>query len=339
MNKKIIAIAIAAAMTAPVAMADTSVYGRAQLEMGNYSKDGASSTTNMVDNKNTRFGIKFSEDLGNGMKAIGAFEFGLNLLDAAKKDDASDTKHGSGIYARNSAMGLSGSFGKVMFGTVKQPYKYSGGVTYDAFVATAAEARSGNGGMIKTHFGQGGYFANAVSWQKKFNNVKVWLATSLDEGADVNNVYVGRDGDVMASVVVGLGKGTEVGVAMAKDDVAGGATTGTAGEENTKIFGKWTSGPHKVVAQLESQDVAAADGDSKVTFVGYTFKMGKNSFVAQVGTTDSDTDTKDQAYTAIGAFHNLSKKTRAFVAFRTTDTDNGDAGDSDATTIGLDVKF
>ena len=332
MNKKIIAIAIASAMAAPVAMADTSVYGRAQIELGDFGAGTAASKTTLKDNKNTRFGIKFSEDLGNGMKALGQFEFGLDLLDGQVKTNK------SGIYARNSAVGLSGSFGKVMMGTVKQPYKYSGGVMYDAFVATGAEARSNNGGMLSTHFAHGGYFANAISWQKKFNNVKVWLATSLDEGADVGNTYVGRDGDVMASVVVGIGKSAEVGVAVASDDITGGATVGAAGEENTKIFGKWSSGAHKVVAQVEAMDKPGTASDVDVMFLGYTMKMGKNSFVVQVGNTDATGTANDVDYTAIGMFHNLSKKTRVFAAIRDTDSKTN-ANDEEATTIGLDVKF
>ena len=101
--------------------------------------------------------------------------------------------------------------------------------------------------MIGTQFGQNGYFANSISYKGKFGKVRVWLATSVDQNADSGNKYVGSDGDVNASVVVGLSKGAEVGVAMANDKYASGATTGASGEKNTKIFGKYTFGASTVL--------------------------------------------------------------------------------------------
>jgi predicted porin len=115
MNKKIIALAVGAALSAPmIASADTSVYGRAQLELADRSSNGNAGAMALEDNKNTRFGIKFSEDLGGGMKAVGQFEFGMNFLDAPLIDGSPSSKAGTGIYARNSAVGLSGDFGKVI---------------------------------------------------------------------------------------------------------------------------------------------------------------------------------------------------------------------------------
>lgn len=363
MNKKLLAAAVAAGLAAPMAAnAGVTVYGLAQLELQSVEVNGGDSETTLAENKNARIGVKWEEDLGGGLTAIGEMEFGPKYLDAAIKEDCSVTTTttttdttapaytststcsntgNSGLYARQANMGLKGGFGEVRFGTVYQPYKYSGGVKYDAFVATVAEARGGNGGMIKTHFGQGGYFANAISWKKKFDNVTVWLATSLDEGADAGNSYVGRDGDIMASVTVGLGKGAEVGVAMASDDIGGGATSGTAGEENTKIFGKYTMGAHQIMAQFEQRDVVAANSDEDYIFLAYRFTMGKNMFVAQLGETDRDgpTSAGDVDYMALGVFHNFSKKTSAFLAYLDKDAAGGNAGDKSGFSLGLRTKF
>jgi len=337
MNKKLIAAAIAAGIAAPmVANAGVTVYGVAQLELTNAKLEGSSpsSTTALTDSKNSRFGIKWSEDLGGGLSAIGQMEYAPNLFDGASKAN-------SAPYARLANMGLKGSFGEVRFGTNKQPYKYSGGVKYDAFVATAAEARSGNGGMLASSFGQNGYFANSISYKGKFNNVQVWVATSVDQNADSGNKYSGSDGDLMASVVVGLAKGAEVGVAMANDKYASGATSGAAGAKNTKIFGKYTFGASQILAQYETSDVTTTNGDSKVMFLGYRFNMGSNIFAAQFGKTDTDQTNNggDLAYMAVGAIHKLSKKTRAFVAYRKTDDKSTANADVTAITLGMTTKF
>jgi predicted porin len=352
MNKKLIAAAVAAGLAAPMmAHADVTVYGLAQLELANVDPGVGDSATVVADSKNSRIGVKWSEDLGQGLKAIGEFEWGPDALGAATSTDSCSTTatvgtttvagtckvtDKDGIYARQAWLGLKGGWGEFQVGTVLQPYKYSGGVKYDAFVATGAEARSGNGGMLGTHFGQNGYFAQALAYKNKFGNVQFWIAYSPAEVSDANHVYKGSKGDLNASVVVGLGAG-EVGVAYAKDNYKTG-TTGTEGEKNTKIFGKYSFGNSTVLAQYEQSDVVAAGGDLKIAFLAYRLKMGKNMLAVQLGQTDIDTG-NDTKYVALGVRHSFSKKTSAFLAYRNTDEDNGDANDVKVITLGLTEKF
>ncbi len=333
MNKKLIALAVAASVAAPiVASADVSVYGVAQMEL--YSKKlGSTTTTNMGDDYGqSRVGVKWSEDLGGGLAAVGLIELGPN---AYKGSTANNT---TGLYTRNAHLGLKGSFGQVVFGTTLQPYKYAGGVKYDAFVATAAQAR-GTGGMLGTAFGQNGYFGNSIAYTGKFGNTKVAVSTSLAENTEAAQ-YRGHKGDLMAAVTVGLGKGAEVGVAYANDKYnAVSATSGTSGQTNSKVFGKYTMGPHQILAQYENHTGNGAGADSKVMFLGYRFTMGMNKFVVQLGNTDvKGGSTADVKYAAIGAIHNMSKKTSAFVAYRKTDK-NGSTNDETITTVGMKTKF
>ncbi|MEJ2399405.1 MAG: porin, partial [Gammaproteobacteria bacterium] len=259
MNKKLIAAAVVAGLAAPMAaQADVTVYGIGQLELANIDNGNGSQTT-IADSKATRLGVKWSEDLGGGLKALGEFEYASPIEDNT----------GNALAGRQAYLGLKGGFGTVEIGTVLQPYKYSGGVKYDAFVTTVAEARSGHGGMIKSWFGQGGYFSNAISYQKSFGMAKVWLAYSPEEShpqdALSNAGHAGAKGDLMASLVFNIPNG-QVGVAYAKDNNATG-TTGPAGEKNTKVFGKYSFGTSTVLAQYEQSksDVAT---DYKVYFVG-----------------------------------------------------------------------
>ncbi|MEJ2450776.1 MAG: porin, partial [Gammaproteobacteria bacterium] len=189
-------------------------------------------------------------------------------------------------------------------------------------------------------FGQGGYFSNAISYQKKFGMAKVWLAYSPEEShpqdALSNAGHAGAKGDLMASLVFNIPNG-QVGVAYAKDNNATG-TTGPAGEKNTKVFGKYSFGTSTVLAQYEQSksDVAT---DYKVYFVGYQLKLpSMNKLAVQLGQTKLDSGANPKTgYAAIGMFHNFSKKTSIFAVYRKTSPDG--ANDQKAFSVGLREKF
>ena len=264
---------------------------------------------------------------------------------------------------------MSGGFGELQVGTVLQPYKYSGGVKYDAFVATQAEARGGDGGMLKSAFGQGGYFSNAIAYKKSFGAMSFWAAYSPEQRSDSGNVYPGAKGDLMASFVFKFGKG-EAGVAYADNNNASG-TTGADGQSNTKVFGKYSFGNSTILAQYEmstsngsSQEGANFKNGSPITgsgveytdmdvwFLGYQLKLpAMNTLIVQYGITSfSDSNQQDINYAAIGVRHNFSKNTSAFLAYRNTSQDawsqtNGGVTvnalkvDNSVITLGLTEKF
>jgi predicted porin len=342
MNKKLIAAAVVAGLAAPMAaQADVNVYGIAQLELTHNDTNGTTKTTLNDDRGQTRFGIRWSEDLGGGMKALGEFEFAPNMINAANGQSNSSA---AGPYARQTWLGLKGAFGEVQFGTILQPYKYSGGVKYDAFAATNAEARKNDGGMMgASGFGQGGYLANAIAYKNRFGMANVWLAYVPSEYNDAANKYPGSKGDLEASVVVDFSNG-QAGFAYSKDahqsnaTIAKAATTAPAGVRNAKIFGKYSFGTSTVLAQYESSK--SKDPNSTTTkylFVGYQLKMpAMNKLVVQLGQEKPDSGNKTN-YAALGVIHNMSKKTSMFAAYRTTKQDGGQ--DVKVLTVGLKEKF
>ena len=327
MNKKLLALAVGSALAMPMAaQAKVTVYGHAQVEIGNI--DTGTDNNFSDDASRGRFGIKASEKLGNGMTALAKFEF---------KTDTSDNlagKTNSSVLApRESMVGLKGSFGTVELGRLKQPYKYMGGVTYDPFVATNLEAR-GNGGQSKSElsgtgaFGHSGFLSNSIAWKSNnFNGISVWALVSIDEadtaaaggGADAS------DGDYSIGLKYKNGP-LEVGVVTINND----ATDGDA----TKLFGQYKWGNHKFSASYESLSVGAADTD--VWFFGYQLKSGNNTFVAQFGNNDPD-GAGETDYYAIGMIHHMSKKTRIFGGFRNTDISGGT--ETDVVSVGLRVIF
>jgi predicted porin len=119
MQKKLLTIAVAAALVAPVAaMADVTVYG--QLHYSYDWVDGARSFDGTKDvsedatgvSRETRIGFKGSEDLGGGLKGVWQIE--------AKVNNSED-----GVDWRNTFAGLSGGFGTVLAGRHDTPYKLS----------------------------------------------------------------------------------------------------------------------------------------------------------------------------------------------------------------------
>ncbi len=110
--KKILTVAIAAAIAVPMAStaADTTLYGKINNSVVHTDADGSSTNWDVKDNA-SRVGIKASEDLGNGMTALLQFEF------------KADSDTASGIYGgRLGYVGLSGGFGTVLRGQQWGPY-------------------------------------------------------------------------------------------------------------------------------------------------------------------------------------------------------------------------
>jgi GBP family porin len=94
MQKKLIALAITAAFASAPAFADTSVYGLVDGGFGSKAvtaigaPDVKTTTTGITysQDQTTRFGVKSTEDLGNGMKAGFQVEMGLNADTAVSVD-------------------------------------------------------------------------------------------------------------------------------------------------------------------------------------------------------------------------------------------------------------
>jgi predicted porin len=169
MNKKVLALAIAGVLGAPVAMAQTSnvqLYGRANLgidlyeaegardQQGQQGVGGATAVTNpnpgasctgaagqvctsagAVDRKSrvrifdnsSRVGLRGTEDLGNGLKAIFQIETGVNIDNGSNTGQGGQTNASSGFWAsRDSFAGIDSNFGRITFG--RQSVYWANGV-------------------------------------------------------------------------------------------------------------------------------------------------------------------------------------------------------------------
>ena len=360
MNKKIIALAVAAAFTAPMAaQAAVTTYGHAQVEFGSWGGDdgvvGASNVSNkgetVQDNARGRIGFKASEDLGNGMKAMAKFEF---KTDTADGDSSGDNGDNISLQKRESMIGLKGGFGTVQAGRLKTAYKYTGGVKYDAFVATLLEAR-GNGGMtgkvgsgaLGKAAGHNGFVNDSIAYKNKFGNMRFWLTYDLD-----TNKVDGKGGNSMSAALKYKAKNWEAFVALVDDDQGVTATNGAQAYDSTKFGGSYKFGAHKVNVQLESGTFDAFgstnDADMDTYYVNYQLKMGKNTLDVALGNTDIDNfgsaDDEDTDFLRVALRHSFSKNTSVWVGHRSSETNvvatatQGNVTE-DVTSLGMRVKF
>jgi predicted porin len=162
MNKKLLTLAVAAAMAAPaIASAEAIMYGKLNMSVDYFDVeqnalvrspyDGRlypstvqsfkgwtlNGTNGAGSSRANRLGVKGSEDLGNGLKAIYQIEFGVRMANEADNDiDNGDAD--SAVTMRNSFVGLAGDWGTFLVGRHDTPLKISTG-KLDLFSDTVAD--------------------------------------------------------------------------------------------------------------------------------------------------------------------------------------------------------
>ena len=128
MNKKLMAVAVAGAFAIPaIALAETSaveLYGRGHLGFSQYSATGATAGVasdylkrSRVYDNGSRLGVRGSEDLGGGMKALLVIESGVNIDTGNGNGQANTANASTGTFAsRDSYVGIGGNWGDVRWG-------------------------------------------------------------------------------------------------------------------------------------------------------------------------------------------------------------------------------
>ncbi len=167
MNKKLIALAVAGALGAPlVASANpadgVTLFGRVGVEFGSIDIDQAAGVNDyrqesISDNVGaSRWGLLITEDLGGGLKANARVEYGFRT--------------GNGVVdnVREQWVGLSHKgWGALQFGRVQAPFKdFAGGTSIDPFVTTNLQARGTGGAMYApaNGFGAAGFVDHAIRY-------------------------------------------------------------------------------------------------------------------------------------------------------------------------------
>jgi len=337
MNKTLIAMAVAGVMAAPMAaQADATVYGKIHVSIDSgdtggqdYSSGSPAAPGNEANkasglyfqSNSGRVGVKGSEDLGGGLKAIWQFE--------------SNASFGSGSTSfggRNSWLGLSGGWGQVRAGKHDTPFK-DVGRWFDLFGDQVGDSRN----IIQFIGGRVGQVTGADSWDDRPDNVVAYITPTFGGGFSIAAAYViddaTKDNNALSvnakwksgNWLVGLGYETH----DHADFVAGGLLVPASNSATGMRAGvQWSPGAWKLNAfYQDTSDNAGISGlDFGAMGVGAAYTMGKNVLKAQYYMTDvsiSGVSDADANTVAVGWDYNFSKRTTAYIAYAATSNDAG----------------
>ena len=323
MNKKLIAAAIAAVVAAPaVSAADTTLYGRAHIDVRSESNGKVDNYT--VNSNSSIIGIKGSEDLGDGLKAVFKYELGYDMADTDKAGALGALAGGaSPLSGRDAYVGLSGGFGTVIVGRSSTPAK----------IAWYAAGNDHMGDTI-ADFNEVGFTEsrvdNAIAYiSPSFSGFTVAGAivpgeqngtAAANAGADNNDGIA--DHYSIGLMYAGGGLKASLGYEKVADaaDIAGVTTDAKMVQASASYtFGDFTIGG----SYEKSSDLMTMKGqDKKVWGISGKANFGNNYVAANYGTADFDMGAagSDEYPTyAIGVGHKFSKRTQVYAAYSNRD--------------------
>lgn len=329
MQKKLIAVAVAGVVAAPLALAQSNVtiYGIADAA---YAHTSASGKNNSViaggGNLNgNRLGFKGQEGLGNGLKALFTYEQGYAI----------DTGAAAGglTITRQSWVGLGGGFGTVSLGKQYAP-GYAASANYDAMMGTnfsPVEIMAGNpgvGGVLTSARIQAGGAArtdNSIAYASpNFNGFVGKLIYGFGEVANASSqgrtIGLGLDYGTGPFAVGYVYSSYEMKPAEAADGLAGHKLL-----ENL-IGASYDFGVVKLVGSYQDakDQSVAVNNKSHVWNIGVDVPLGAGvvafSYAKKDVTGGSTMDAK--SYT-LAYVHNLSKRTALYGGVNHTSNETG----------------
>lgn len=349
MKKTILKAAVASALIVPsMVMAEATLYGNIHVSINDFdTADNLDMTSNT-----SAIGVKGSEDLGDGMKAIYKAEFQLDASDGGftntdtnsvndpanpdadalgNVNTSSSTSNGNALTQRDVWAGLKGGMGTLKFGTMSSNYKQMGGKV-DPMYRTRLEGRGFLGiQSSELHGGRGitrGRQTNTVQYSSpKMGGIQLVANTTVSGADDETN---------------GVGVRYKTKEILAYLDWIDNSASGDA----VKIGGKFGTKAFSVGLQYEtSEDVA--DNEADYLFLSARFNIDKNNAIAltagQASFTDAAGNEADTTGVAVAYNHKLSKMTNVYVGYgdRTDDDVVGGVagGDESLFTVGIKKKF
>lgn len=332
MNKKLLLAAISSAIAATVsvpALADVKVGGHVQVELAREEVSAGGVSTfegqTVEDNSRGRFWFAADEDLGSGMKGLALYEFRVDTTGECELEAGGSTCTNDS-NTREKYVGIQTGMGTLKMGSVRSPYKYAGGVLWDAFVTTNMEAR-GNGGMTGGVFGHNNFMDNSINYTTPTMGGLVLSATYTPDDA-TGTGSTATTGDA-AAALEWKGAGIHAIGAWSRNNVAANDV------EQVKLGVRGDFGGISVMVQAENTENDAGTTDIDTMFLGVQGKFGKVTAAAQLGKTEPATGS-DTDYLALGAFYNFSKTFSTFGGYRITET--GPA-ETEVVTLGMRKVF
>lgn len=310
MKKNIIAVAVASVFAAPLAMAQApTIYGQINMAAEHFDNDSSDKKSgSQINSRNSRVGIKGSEDLGNGLKAIYKLEFTVTI---------DDDKGDGSFKSRNQYVGLAGGFGTVLVGRHDTPTKMI--QAKDLFNdGKLADNKPMAGGLGVNGNGMETRLAEMLAYvSPEFAGVKLIAALSPSE--DKNKTTSKSGMDDMYSLAVTYGSAKKGLYLAAGMDKANSEFAGVGKKaDHVRVVAQYTVGG--LVANAMYQDFSGnalkntyKGGENIQANLGY--KMGKFMPKVKVSQVERESGFKNSTNYALGLDYALGKKTTAYVEY------------------------
>lgn len=328
MNKKLVAVAVAAGLALPMVSAHAvdvadkklEVYGKLHVSLNSNSQLGTANDNYQLDSNASRLGFKGEIPLDGGLAGTYKFESEIAVEDGA-----------TAFATRNTYLGLKGGFGEVRLGRHDSPLKMAQG-KFDQFGDTVGDLKNAgdeDGENRNT---------NSITYLGKSGNLSFNVQLVPGEG---NGTTAGQGISDTTSVGVSY-KAGPLYVAVATDSYD--STSGAAEDSLTRIVATYKIGNMQLgllsQSGVEAPDTAAAKED----WLGLSFnmKMGsKNKLKFQhITVEDSASPALESTQTTIGFDHKLGKKGTVYALYNTIEEKNTAVTKDDSTiSVGYILKF
>jgi len=367
MNKKLMAVAVAGALAAPaVAFAQASnvqIYGRANLGFSNVEAKGATAANsdlksrNQVYDQGSRLGVRGTENLGGGLKAVFQIESGVNMDTGSQTgaDGAANASTGF-LASRDSWAGIAGNWGQVTFGRQNVWWTNANDLTQAAYINVGLQYATGGFGRLMG--GPSARTNNVVAYQSPvwsgFGVNLAYAPQSEAAGAGAN-----ADGKLWGLTLLYRGNSPFVAqLDVARKEV----TTPAAGSQNvttgTKLGLAWKYASAGQVSatfiRIQNDNAAAVAGYSAATDqlrqnawqLNWTHMFGNLQAMAQYGSQNDASgcsvaggcdDTGSKAFLLSAKYH-LSKRTGVYVSYTQLNNERRQNNDYNGGNMGVAAR-
>jgi predicted porin len=323
MQKKLIALAVASVVSAPVfaAGSSVSVYGVIDVAVESSKLTNNVSTSRMVSGGNTtnRLGFKGSEDLGNGLMANFVLEHQPN------PDNGTDA-NAAAFWHRTAKVGISSkSWGQVNFGRQYSPW-FSTRAGNDIFYT------AGVGSNYSLHAGLT-RISNSIRYDSNsINGFKMAASYSFGNQAACAVADTGQEDTTGACKKLGSGAGVSIAygngplkLAYAYDTQARAVGTGNDDRKLNHLAGSYDFKVVKLVAGWNSMKMGPAT-DWRTWYVGGVMPvMGKDLIKLEYTRRNNratGVSNGDSNLIAIGYEHPMSKRTNLYATYAKMNNDS-----------------
>ncbi len=326
MKKTQIAVALALGSVSLSAAAQTAVnnvtlYGRVNTTVESRKVTGGETTTGLFNNA-SRWGVRGTEDMGGGLKALFQLESGFGSDDGTLTNNIGQSP--VGLFNRESFAGISGGFGTVRAGRITSPLYFA-----SADYISMHNHDTGVSSDALFHFGATGVNNNnsVVYKTPSFGGADVEVAYSFaagffpNAGNSGNNELPGSNNQRNLQVAVNwVGGPLHLGGGFAQmKDRSGLPTSPESKDETWVVRALYEMGPVTLGGYYERSkfDFGPGDRPSRNNFrIAGMYTLGASEFHVNYGMADDFSGTGNNETGAtqwtLGYNYNLSKRTKVY---------------------------